>query len=359
MNQNCDSCGARLSPDAEVCDLCGTPTGFVGKELAEDHARASDESADSTAGPGVCPECGHVNPDTAAFCNQCGAKMGDLADGGSAPPSGPAKTSEETVKKGEDALRPPALSPKPGSDSSQSAIGKQVIIVVSAALLLVMALYVITSLSDSASVSSETQSPANLNAVEPLAQQWIPRQEELQAEVSRSIGADQIAARRNLIDLYFAADRLDMAADETGLIAEATASEQEWTVAGNLYFDWMQRQPDVLRATWAQKAIGAYQKALDMNPMNLDVRTDMAIAYMYDPQNSMMAIQETNKVLEQDSLHIQANFNRGIMLSQINRTEQAIEQFEKVKRIVGDENDPVYLRAVDAVARLSGMGTEI
>jgi lipoprotein NlpI len=68
----------------------------------------------------------------------------------------------------------------------------------------------------------------------------------------------------------------------------------------------------------------------------------------------MMAIQETNRVLESDSLHIQANFNRGIMLSQINRLDQAIEQFETVKRIIGDPQDPVYQRAQDAIARLSG-----
>ena len=87
---------------------------------------------------------------------------------------------------------------------------------------------------------------------------------------------------------------------------------------------------------------------------NLDVRTDMAIAYLYDPENAMMAIQETNKVLESDSLHIQANFNRGIMLTQINRRDQALEQFEKVKRIIGDSEDPVFQRASDAIARLQG-----
>ena len=116
----------------------------------------------------------------------------------------------------------------------------------------------------------------------------------------------------------------------------------------------MQRAPDTQKTPWSQKAVAAYQAALDMNPDNLDVRTDMAIAYLYDPQNSMLAIQETNRVLESDSLHIQANFNRGIMLNQINRTDQAIEQFEKVKRIVGDPEDPVYQRAENAIVQLSG-----
>ena len=174
------------------------------------------------------------------------------------------------------------------------------------------------------------------------------------SEIEQATGYAQIDARRRLIDMYFAADRLDFAADQTVLIAEAIGSEDEWILAGNLYFDWMQRAPDTQKAPWAQKAVGAYQAALDMSPDNLDVRTDMAIAYLYDPQNSMLAIQETNRVLAADSTHIQANFNRGIMLNQINRTDQAIEQFERVKRIIGNPEDPVYQRAEGAIAQLSG-----
>ncbi len=48
-------------------------------------------------------------------------------------------------------------------------------------------------------------------------------------------GDAQIDARRRLIDMYFAADRLDFAADQTVLIAEAIGSEDEWILAGNLF----------------------------------------------------------------------------------------------------------------------------
>ena len=68
----------------------------------------------------------------------------------------------------------------------------------------------------------------------------------------------------------------------------------------------------------------------------------------------MMAIQETNRVLEQDSLHIQANFNRGVMLANINRIDQAVDQFEKVKRIIGDESNPIYQRADQAIESVQG-----
>ncbi|MDA0873769.1 MAG: hypothetical protein O3C45_01785 [Bacteroidetes bacterium] len=240
-------------------------------------------------------------------------------------------------------------------DETDRAVGKQVMIVVSAALLLVVVLYAVTVMSEGSGGSLSASVPAATEDVrEPIASQWADRESELMADVDATDGEARLEARRRLIDLYFAADRLDLAAEQTALIADAEQSVEEWVLAGNLYFDWMQRADDARKATWAREAVAAYQAALELDPSNLDVRTDMAIAYLYDPPNSMLAIQETNRVLEEDSLHIQANFNRGIMLTQINRVDQALEQFEKVKRIVANPDDPVYQRAVDAIARLSG-----
>lgn len=160
--------------------------------------------------------------------------------------------------------------------------------------------------------------------------------------------------RRDLMDLYLAANRIDLAAGEAERIAEITNTENDWAIAGNLYYDVMEGREDASRSTYAKRAISAYDRALAINPDNLDIRTDMAIAYMYDPDNPMMAIQETNRVLEQDSLHIQANFNRGVMLANINRIDQAVDQFEKVKRIIADESNPIYQRADQAIESVQG-----
>jgi cytochrome c-type biogenesis protein CcmH/NrfG len=122
-----------------------------------------------------------------------------------------------------------------------------------------------------------------------------------------------------------------------------------------MYYDVMESREDASRGAYAKKAIAAYASALEINPDNLDIRTDMAIAYMYDPDNPMKAIQETNRVLEQDSLHVQANFNRGVMLANINRIDQAVAQFRKVQRIVGDDSSPIYQRAEQAIDRLQGV----
>ena len=165
---------------------------------------------------------------------------------------------------------------------------------------------------------------------------FLAQETALQAEIQSLSGTALDVKRRELIDLYVSANRLDRAAAEAEVMAEIEQTEQMWVTVANLYYDWMESRPQAERGFYARKSIAAYRRALEINPENLDARTDMAIAYMYDVENPMMAIQETMKVLEKDSLHINANFNRAVMLLQINRAEQAIEQLRTVKRIIGD-----------------------
>jgi len=187
----------------------------------------------------------------------------------------------------------------------------------------------------------------------PLPEQFRAREAELQASIDAVTGEERIEIRRDLIDLYLSAARLDLAATQQQQIAETLDTENAWAVAGNFFYDYMESKEGPARTAAARRAIAAYQRALDINPDNLDIRTDMAIAYLYDPENPMQAIQQTNRVLEADSLHVQANFNRGVMLLQINRVDDAIAQFEKVKQIVGDPENPVYQRAEQALESIS------
>src|SRR5690606_3858356 len=92
----------------------------------------------------------------------------------------------------------------------------------------------------------------------------------------------------------------------------------------------------------------AYRRSLELDPDNLDVRTDLGWALQYDPGNALQSIDETNLVLEKDPNHVRASFNRGVLLLQINRLDQAIEQFRKVQRIVGS-GAPEYQQAEQAI----------
>jgi len=346
MTITCDSCGARIGAGQTVCDLCGTSIGepleaVLQTEEVHIDATPSLEKADAAV---FCNACGRRNPAGSNFCSACGSAIQQIEAGSATFASGGQK---KAIKKPLTVDRGVSGS----SSNSNKAVGKQIGIIVMSAVLVVFALYMLTTMSNSGASAETSLEPAT-GQEEPLASQFIDRQTELQEQLEGLEVDSLVAIKRKLVDLYFAAARFDLAGFETESIATILQSEHEWSVAGNLFYDWMERKDPSERTPWALKAIAAYQEALKINPKNLDVRTDMAIAYMYDPPNAMMAIQETNAVLEQDSLHMQANFNRGIMLMQIDRVDQAATQFEKVMRLIADENDPVYVRAKELAERL-------
>ncbi|HCR49790.1 MAG TPA: hypothetical protein DIW24_09180, partial [Bacteroidetes bacterium] len=136
-----------------------------------------------------------------------------------------------------------------------------------------------------------------------------------------------------------------------------------WAKAGHLWYDWMDKQPDPqARIDAAGKAIDAYEKSLAVKD-NPDVRTDLGAAYLTyaiteAPKkdkaiNPMKAIENTNKVLDQNPNHVQANFNKGVMLMTIGRNDNAKTQFEKVKSL-SKPGEPAYQRAEAALQQMSG-----
>lgn len=350
MALSCESCGARLSDGAGRCDICGTSVGGGDPDRAETGMEASETKRTAAVpmpdeGP-WCTSCGTRNPLKARFCFACGTALAGVARATEVAPVIPAAYESEGSE-----APPPAMD---SASDTPAPMGRQVAIVLSAAVLVVIALYVITTMSrDEAASLVPEDSVVALMDEGPLPEQFRSREAELNERLAdASEDVQKVLVHRELVDLYLSAARLDLAARETIRLADLTGREADWVAAGNMYYDWMETKPVPERGPWAKQAIAAYRRALELNPANTDVRTDMAIAYMYDPDNPMMAIQETNAVLEQDSLHIQANFNRGIMLMQINRVDQARAQFEKVQSLIDDPENPIWQRAAEALARL-------
>ncbi len=328
--RTCEECGARLVAGATACDLCGSLVDApLPAEVLTEAGLAPDVSPETAPAPavGACAACGWANPPEARFCSQCGTRL--------------------------PAAVPPPVTAHAADASRLTGLERPVAVIVGAAVLLVVAIYLVNLVSrDLAGNTAAATTPATTDAaslppppVVPLDPALAARADSLQQVIAGLQGAERTAKLRELVALYVRSARLDLGAD---VMAQLASTEQDWIDAGNLYYDWMAQQTDDnARAAFARKAIAAYQRALNLNPDNLDVRTDMAIAYMYDPENPMQAIQQTNMVLEKDSTHIQANFNRGILLMQVNRVEQALAQFEKVKRLVNNPQDPVYQRAAN------------
>ena len=331
---NCESCGAVLLAHVDRCQLCG----HLVYEMVEGDAPESniDDAGEegSVERPSECPTCSHSNPQSSNFCNNCGALLQPEFD----------TQSEDDLEQGVDAI--PGLAEVKPQGSSRAGLVLVAALVTAGGLFLLSNARFETS-SPTESVTAEASIPQP--SVIPIPDDVQQEIDEMVREIEGLSGEEKIRQKRALLLLYSDEGRLDLAGDVQREIAEELDTEVEWIRAGNLYFDWMETRSGAGKIAYAKRAIAAYTRALEINPDNLDARTDMAIAYLYDPDNPMEAIRNTNMVLEKDSLHIQANYNKGIMLLNINRLDQALAQFQKVMTLVGDPNDPVYMRARDAM----------
>ncbi len=78
---------------------------------------------------------------------------------------------------------------------------------------------------------------------------------------------------------------------------------QSWIQLGNLYFDSGQNE----------KAISAYKRALDLDPRNPDVETDLGIVDRRTDQFAL-AIKSFNKAREINPTHKNSAYNKGFVL---------------------------------------------
>ena len=98
-------------------------------------------------------------------------------------------------------------------------------------------------------------------------------------------------------------DRSNMIASLEDETAKNPQNTKAWVQLGNEYFDSSQHE----------KAIWAYQKALELDPNNANVWTDLGVMYRRSgkPQE---AIQAFDKAIEVDPKHEPSRLNKGIVL---------------------------------------------
>ena len=173
----------------------------------------------------------------------------------------------------------------------------------------------------------------------------------LRSVIEQSDGEQRAEAQRQKINMLVGAGRVDRAAVLQREIAESEGTAETWRRTGDLFYEWMENmESGGEKAEVAEAAVEAYQRVLAERPDDLDVRADMATAYL-ETNEPMRGVDEVQAVLEEDPDHLQARFNYGIMLAMIGRTDESIEQFEHAKRIVG-EDSPFYRQAEQIIEQL-------
>ncbi len=347
----CASCGARIAADAEQCNFCGWPVGQADHDMSGKIQESSDvvigapENNDASTDEGpFCHMCGWKNPVGARFCSACGTKLQEVDK----------TTKKATLPSGsivEGADEQVAEEAVAGSEEAKPMNTMHVGMLVVAGVLVVASLYMITSFSRRAFPEAEpaaaqaqaTESAEATAGSTELSADVAERIAALEAEAADLSGEALILKKREMVSVLAGVNRPDKAAAVQEEIAGLSQDQADWFQAGHFYYDAMEAMGGEPRFAAAQSAATAYEKGLEIGPDDLNIRTAMAMSYL-NTRAPMQGVQQIRQVLETDPDHLQGNFYYGVMLSQINRLDQARAQFERVKELVGPES-PVYQQA--------------
>lgn len=121
----------------------------------------------------------------------------------------------------------------------------------------------------------------------------------------------------------------------TAMLESDPASYTVLAATGDTYFDWAFQirtelgpsNPGQDLPMW-NSAIAYYERALDLEGEDPNVRTDLAIAYFYSGQG-LRAIDTIEGVIDDDPEFAPAYFNAGIFYRAFDRPDDAIAAFER------------------------------
>jgi len=413
-SRSCPSCGAHVSPDASVCDLCGTPIEEAdapdppATDTEKEATDGSEEDASNERSPSpnagaeeapveqvYCHDCGWENPPGANYCSRCGTELQDVSD--DAPPAGARPVEADLPTGSKVSAEDTAAEEEIGHE--QAEMGRQILLVVGTAVVLVLGLFFVTQWSQQyewggsdestppaaaerqsgesspnasppsgggatgpsgpSSTSGTAASPSNTKDLQTLVDQFggsvegamASQVDSLQALIDGATGEEQRQLRSKLAQLYVGAGVPGRAALVQSKVAEQTDRVEDRRRVANLLYKWMrtveQEQGRAEVAEVARHVAEAFAAVAEQRPEDLDARTRMGEAYLLT-NNPMKGIQAINQVLEDDSTFVPARFQKGLALLQINRLDEAVKQFEQVIRHAS-QDDPFYQQAKKAI----------
>lgn len=127
-------------------------------------------------------------------------------------------------------------------------------------------------------------------------------------------------------------------------LAEATGKFDYWLQAGDAYRQAYTNLSDTtLAQVFTNRAINAYEQALQLDGNNLDAKTGLGSAYVSGSPNPMAGITLLQEVVKANPKHIQANKALGLFSMQSRQFDRAIDRFNTVVELAPDAESYFYL----------------
>lgn len=178
---------------------------------------------------------------------------------------------------------------------------------------------------------NETLSPAELEKVNQL----------IKEAQNNSFAADSV------IKFYENKQQYNIAAYFHNLKAEVSPSSEAWELAGD-------RQLSVSSNTaydaefnleLFQNALNAYQKALELDKNNAEIKVKLGSALVGKSEQPMQGITYLLEVVQEDSMHLNANFALGKFGIISGQYDKAIIRLEKVLTLQPENTEALFLSA--------------
>jgi tetratricopeptide (TPR) repeat protein len=137
----------------------------------------------------------------------------------------------------------------------------------------------------------------------------------------------------SLATLYNAANNFDSAAWFAEEASKFFNNIETWTKAGDNYYQAYTLALDQAKQKiLATKAQEFYQKVLDKQPKNLEIKTKLAMTYL-SSSNPMQGIGLLREVLAEDPKNELALFNMGMLSIQSGQYQRAVERLEELIKV--------------------------
>jgi outer membrane protein len=136
----------------------------------------------------------------------------------------------------------------------------------------------------------------------------------------------------SLADLYREAGKFDSAAWFAEDASKFYNTPESWVKTGDQYYEAYTFAVDAKKqGRLATKAQEYYQRVLDKNPKNLEVKTKLAMTYMTD--SPMQGVTLLREILAVDPQNEQALYNLGMLSVQSGQYDKAVGRLEELIKI--------------------------
>lgn len=187
---------------------------------------------------------------------------------------------------------------------------------------------------NAAQTSALTIESASQTAKQSLNANLAQQITELENQLQLAEASEKVKLQRQLASKWDDVNQPAPSAFYFELLAKSGNNYADWIKSGDLFTDAYQSEKDsLIQPALVQKAIGTYQKALELNPASLEAKTGLGVAYVSGTPNPMQGITLLLEVVKQDPKNAKANLNLGLFSIKSGQFDKAVNRFKTVLEV--------------------------